>query len=164
MNGSRIHRNMKIARSDSAIKLSYWDWCGLPLIHVAAKTISEQALSSFHSKGGWRSFWGLLHCDDQRLPWWASRDEPQHDCSRSDTDIRICMNFNISASLFILFIIPVLFCFVLLTRNHVYYMGVSCVSFLLPYISLRSNWAWKPSKLGLSISFSLWGFSSLLTL
>ena len=31
MNDSRIHRNMKIARNDSAVKLAYWDWGGLPL-------------------------------------------------------------------------------------------------------------------------------------
>ena len=155
---------MKIARSDSAIKLSYWDWCGLPLIHVAAKTISEQALSAFHSQAGRRNFWGLLHCDHQRLPWWPRCDQPQHDRSCSDTDM-ICMNFNIFASLFMFCITPVLFCFVFLTRNYVYNMGVSCVWFLLPYISrLGSNWAWKPFKLRLSISFSLLGFSSLLTL
>ena len=39
-----------------------------------------------------------------------------------------------------------------------------CVWFLLPYVHLQSNWAWKPLKLGLSILFHLWGFLSLLTL
>ena len=39
-----------------------------------------------------------------------------------------------------------------------------CVWFLLPYVHLQSNWAWKPLKLGLSILFYLWGFLSLLTL
>ena len=38
---------------------------------------------------------------------------------------------------------------------------MSCVCFLLPHISLQSNWAWNPFKLGLSILFSLWGFSTL---
>ena len=42
--------------------------------------------------------------------------------------------------------------------NYIYYTSVSFVWFLSPYVSLQSNWAWKPSKLGLSISFSLWGF------
>ena len=55
----------------------------------------------------------------------------------------------------------VLFCF--LTRNCIYFTSVQCVWFLLSYVSLQSNWAWKPSELGLSISFSLGGFSSLLT-
>ena len=55
-----------------------------------------------------------------------------------------------------------LFCF--WKRNLIYCTSVSCVWFLLPYVSLQSNWAWKPSKRGLFISFSLWGLSSLLTL
>ena len=58
--------------------------------------------------------------------------------------------------------------FVLLlnTKLYVYYhnTSVSCVWVLLPYVSLQSNWVWKPSKLGQFISFSLWGLSSLLTL
>ena len=58
-----------------------------------------------------------------------------------------------------------LFCSVLfLNSNFIYYASFSCVWFLLPLLSLQSNWAWKLSKLGLSISFSLWGFSSLLAL
>ena len=48
--------------------------------------------------------------------------------------------------------------------NYMYYTIVSFVWFLSPYVSLQSNWAWKPSKLGLPISFSLWGFLSLFTL
>ena len=37
------------------------------------------------------------------------------------------------------------FCFVLFcfwTLNFVYYTSVSCVWFLLPYVSLQFNWAW----------------------
>ena len=49
-------------------------------------------------------------------------------------------------------------------RSFIYYTSVSCVWFLLPYVNLQSNWAWKPLKLGLSIWFYLWGFLSLLTL
>ena len=45
-----------------------------------------------------------------------------------------------------------------------YYTSVSCVWFLLSYVNLQSNWAWKPLKLGLSVLFYLWGFLSLLTL
>ena len=66
----------------------------------------QSKLLFFHSKGGRCSSFGLLHCDDQRSPWWASRDRPQHDSSRSDT-VMISMNFNIYASLFVIFVIPV---------------------------------------------------------
>ena len=55
-----------------------------------------------------------------------------------------------------------LFCF--WKRNFIYYTSASCVWFLLPYVNLQSNWAWKPLKLGLSILFYLWGFLFLLTL
>ena len=116
----------------------------------------QSKLLFFHSKGGRCSVWRLLHCDDRRSPWWASRDGPQHDHIRSDT-VMISMNFNRYASLVIFVIIPVLFCF--WTQNFKWYTSVSCVWFLLPYVSLQSNWAWKPFKLGLSILFSLWGFS-----
>ena len=39
----RIHRNMKIAWNDSAVKLGYFDWCGLPL--KTSKRIPKQAFS-----------------------------------------------------------------------------------------------------------------------
>ena len=68
--------------------------------------------------------------------------------------IPVCHIFHLSFS--------VLFCF--RTWNYIYYKGVSCVRALLPCVSLQSNRAWKPSRLGLSISFSLWWFSSLITL
>ena len=42
MNDSRIHRNMKIARGDSAAKLGCSDGCDFPL--NASERISEQAL------------------------------------------------------------------------------------------------------------------------
>ena len=113
-----------------------------------------------HSSGGCCNFWGLLYSDDRRSLWWASRDGPQQDRSRSDF-VMISMDFN-SYSLVIFLIIPALFSFFFCIRNYRYYTSVSCVWLLLPYVSLQSNWAWKPSKLGLSISFSLWVFSSLL--
>ena len=49
MNDSRIQRNMKIARDDSAVKLGCSDLCGLPL--KALEKISEKGLI-FHWKGG----------------------------------------------------------------------------------------------------------------
>ena len=42
MNESRIHRNMKIARDDSAAKLGFNDWCDFP--HNASERISVQAI------------------------------------------------------------------------------------------------------------------------
>ena len=94
------------------------------------------------SKGGWCNFWGLLDCDAQRSPWWANSVGPQRDT------VMISMSFNSYACLAIFFIIPVLFCFVLFcfwTRKCVYCMSVSCVWLYLPYVSLQSNWEWKPS-------------------
>ena len=131
MNDSRIHQDMKIARNDSAVKLGYSDWCGLPL--NASERISEQALI-FSLEGCRSSSWGLLHCDDRRSPWWANRDGPQRDRSRSDTGM-ISMNFNGYTNLVIFSIF--LFCF--WSRNFTYYKKVSCVWFLLLYISLQSN-------------------------
>ena len=95
LNNSRIHQDMKIARNDSVVKLGYSDWCGFPL--NASERLSE--LLFFHSKGSRFSSWGLFHCDDRRSPWWASRDRPQHDRSRSDT-VMISMNFNSYARLY----------------------------------------------------------------
>ena len=120
----------------------------------------QSKLLFFHSKGGRCSFWGLLYCDDRRSPWWASRDELS----------MIIFAQTPSWLVWILTIMPVWlyfhhFCFVLFcfwTLNFIYYTSVSCVWFLLPYVSLQSNWAWK-SLLGMFILFFLWGFSYLLT-
>ena len=65
MNDNRIHRNIKIAQGKGVRKLSCCDSCGLPL--NAPERISEQALNSSRQC----NFWGLLHCDDRRSPWWA---------------------------------------------------------------------------------------------
>ena len=140
----------------SAAKLGCSDRCDFPL--NASERISEQALI-FSLEGGRCSSWGLLHCDDRRSPQWASRDGSQHDRSRSDT-VMISMNFNSYARLYFS---SFLF-FSIWNRNFIYYTSVSCVWFLLPYVNLQSNWAWKPLKLGLSILFYLWGFLSLFTL
>ena len=104
-----------------------------------------------HSKGGWCNIWGLLYCDDRKSPLWASRDGPWHDRSRSDIVI-ISMNFNSYASSALFFIIPVLFCFVF-EHGILYTIRMIAMYFFLPYLSLQSYWAWKPSKPGLSISF-----------
>ena len=114
----------------------------------------QKKLSVVHSKGGRCNFWGLLHCDDRRSPWWASRDGSQHDRSCSDT-FMICMNFNNYASFVTFFIIPVLFCSVLYLNTKLYmlYECLLCLMFIT--VSLQSKRVWKPLKLGLSISFSL---------
>ena len=119
-------------------------------IHSMHQKGYQRKLSVVHSKGGRCNFLGFLHCDYRRSPRWSSGDGPQHDCSRSGT-FMISMNYNSCASLAIFFIVPV--CSVLFwTQNFVQYRSVSCVCFLLPYVSLQSNWVWKPSKLGQSTS------------
>ena len=67
---SRVYRNMKIARDDSAVNLGCSEWCGLPL------NASERASDVI--------FWGLLYSDDRRSPWWTVRVGPQHDRGRSE--------------------------------------------------------------------------------
>ena len=131
MNNSRIHRNIKIARDDSTVTLGCSDWCGLAL--SAWERISEQAFI-FHSKSGWCSTWGFLHCDDRR-----SLDE----LTAVDLGV-IAVALTPAWLVWILTVMPVwlyfssfLFCF--WSRNFTYYTSVSCVWFLLPYISLPSN-------------------------
>ena len=149
-----------LARDDSAVKHCR---CDINMaFHLTHRKGYQSKLLFVHSKGCRCNFWGLLHSDDRKSPWWPSRVGTQHDRSRFDTVI-ISMNFNSYASLAIFFIIPDLF-FCFWTRNYTYYTRVSCVWFLSPSVSLQSNWAWKPSEPGLSISFSLWRFSSLLAL
>ena len=79
------------------------------------------------------------------------------------TVMPVCQYFSsfllCSVSFFFFFFACLLFCF--LTINCIYFMSVRCVWFLLSDVSLQSYWAWKPSKLGLSISFSLSGFEEL---
>lgn len=71
-----------------------------------SERIPEQTLSC--SPAWWQcNFCGSLHCDGGRSPWWASREGPQHDRSRSDAFI-IFINFNSYATLAIFFIISVL--------------------------------------------------------
>ena len=89
INDSRIHENMKVAGDDSAVKLA------------CCKLFVD-------SKSGRCNFWDFLLCDDRRSRWWASRDGPQHDRSRSDT-VMISMPFNSYASLAIFFISFLLF-------------------------------------------------------
>ena len=58
----------------------------------------------------------------------------------------ISMNFNSYARLYFS---SFLFCF--WKWNFIYYTSVGYVWFLLPYVNMQSNWAWKQLKLGLSI-------------
>ena len=115
----------------------------------------QSKLFVVHSKGGRCNFWGMLH--------WLRCPEMILNVSM------IAVALTLSWLVWILTIMLVwlhfswfLFCF--WTRKFIHYTSVSCFLFLLPYVSLQSHWAWKLSKFGLSISFSLRGFSSLLTL
>ena len=123
---------MKIAQDDRAVERGCSNCCGLPL--SASERASE--LLGVHSKVRRCNFWGLLHCDDRRSPWRASRDVPQHDRGRSDT-IMISMNFNSCASLVTFFIIRVLFCSFFFD-HETFYTRVTCVWFLLAYVSLHN--------------------------
>ena len=53
--------------------------------HLTHRKEYQSKLLVFYSKGGRCSFWGLLHCDDRRSPWWGNRDGLQHDSSCSNT-------------------------------------------------------------------------------
>ena len=107
--------------------------------------------------------------DEVSVPCFTAMTEDGHD-KRAAMDLTmIAVALTPSWLVWILTVMPVwlyfssfLFCF--WTRNFIHYTSVGCVWFSLSYVSLQSNWAWKPLKLGLSISFSLWGFSSLLML
>ena len=134
-------------------------WCGLLL--NASERISEQALFFFHSKDGRCSFWGMIHCDVRRSPWRASRDGLSMISFALTPSWLVWILTARPVWLYFSSFLFVLFCF--WTQNFIYYTSDSCVWFLLPYVSSQSNWAWKPLKLGLSILFSLWGFSSLLS-
>ena len=70
--------------------------------HTTHRKGHESKLLVVHSKSGRCNFWGLLHYDDWRSPWWASRVGPQHDHGRSDT-VMIGMNLNSYTTLAIFF-------------------------------------------------------------
>ena len=89
-------------------------------IHSIHRKGYQSKLLVIHSEGGRCNFWGFLHYDYRRSPWWSSRDGPQHDRSRSGT-FMISKKFNSCPSLAIFFIIPVLFCFVLNTKLFLIY-------------------------------------------
>ena len=108
----------------------------------------QSKLLFFHSKGSRCSSWGLLHFDDRRSPWWASRYGPQRDRSRSDTGM-ISMTFNSYASLVIFFIL------LLLTSS------------LVPKFHFQLTWQSQrevPEKVKHIVQFSWWrdSFSSAL--
>ena len=111
MNDSEIHRSKKIALNDGAVKVGCRDWSGLPL--NASESISEQALSSVHSRGGRCNFWGLLHCNDRnRHDELAAMDLSM--TAVTLTSLWFCMNFNSYGSLdvFSSFVVSDCFCFV----------------------------------------------------
>ena len=65
MNDNRIHRKMKISRDDSAVKLGCRDF------HATNRKRYQSKLLLVHSKGDQCNFWGFLHRNDQRTPWWV---------------------------------------------------------------------------------------------
>ena len=89
----------------------------------------QSKLLVVYSKGGRCNFWGFLHYDFRKSPWWVSRDGPQHD--RSETFL-ISMKFNSFASLAIFFIIPVLFCFVFEHETKYTTRVLAVFDFLIP--------------------------------
>ena len=82
--------------------------------------------------------WGLIHYDNRRSPWWASRHGPQHDRSRSDA-IAFCINLKKLCQFGYIFQ-PFLFCSVLfLNKNYTYYTSVNCVWVLLPLFGFSAE-------------------------
>lgn len=147
---SRTHVNMKIARNDCPVKIGGCGWCGLPL--NVSEMISEKARScSSEGRAVWFLLLASLQCPEIAMiswPWWTSAwlQSLWH---------RLFNFWQFEKSCYFSYIFhhSVLFCF--WTRNFVYYASVSCAKIILPYVSLQYNWAWKPSKLGLTLSSSL---------
>ena len=103
-NNSRIYRNMKIARDDSAVNSAAVSYMAF---HSTPRKGYQSKLLIVLSKGGRCNFWGLLNCDDRRSPSWARHAGPQHDT------VMISTSFSKQLRQFgYIFIIPVLFCFV----------------------------------------------------
>ena len=125
MNDSRIHWKMKIARDDRAVKLGCSDWCGLH--HSTLRKGHHSKLLVVH-KGGRCNFWGLLQLATLDLTMIAVALKPSW------------LVWIITVMPLWLYFLSFLFCSVLfLNSNFVYYSSVSCVWFLLPFVSLREN-------------------------
>ena len=130
--------------------------------HLTHRKEYQSKLLVFYSKGDRCSFWGLLHCDDRRSPWWGNCDGLQHDRICSNT-VMIRINCKSYASLVVFFIILdffvfVCFCFFLFfffEQEPIYTIRVVAVfySYYRRPVSLQSNREWKPSTLGMFISF-----------
>ena len=53
--------------------------------HLMHRKGYQSKLLVVYSKGGRCNFWGFLHYDYRKSPWWVSRDGPQHEkCSKID--------------------------------------------------------------------------------
>ena len=128
------------------------------LMHVAFHSTHRKGYQCklfVDSKSGRCNFWDFLLCDDRRSRWWASRDGPQHDRSRSDT-VMISMHFNSYASLAIFFISFLFFSAFFFEHEPIYAIRVLTELIFITVLQL----AWKPSIFGPSISFCLWIFVS----
>ena len=134
---------------------TWLQWLMWPSTQRIGKDIGASSYF-FHWKGSRCTFWGLLHWDD-------------HDKLVAMDLSMIAVALTPSWLVWILTVIPVwlyfssfLLCPVLfLNTKLIYCRSVRCVWFSLPYVSFQSNWAWKPLKLGLSISFTLRIFVSI---
>ena len=105
------------------------------------------------------NYWGFLDCDDRRSPWWTSRVGPQHDT------VMISTSFKSYASLAIFFIISVLFCFFFFFEHEtIYTTRVLAVFDFYCRTEACNLTGCENLQNSDSISFTLWGFSSLLTL
>ena len=71
-------------------------------LHSTHQKGYQSKLLFFHSKGGRCSFWGLLHCDDRRSPWWSQSLWHRHES----------YEFKQLGQFGHIFTIPVLLCFV----------------------------------------------------
>ena len=153
MNDSRIHRNIKIARDDSAVTLGCSDWCGLPL--NASERISERAL--------------IFSLDVVPEACFTAMTEDHHDeLAAMDLSV-IAVALTPAWLVWILTVMPVwlyfssfLFCSVLFLITKLYLLYECKMSLIFITVHKLANYstsyAWKPLKLDCSFHFLLEDF------
>ena len=141
---------MKIARYDSAVKLGL-QWLSWPPTQRIGKDIRTSSL-----------FFTRRAADASSEACFTLMTRDRYDDPAAMDLSMIAVALTPSWLVWILKVMPVwlyfspfLFCsvFFFWTRHFIYFTSVSCVWFLLPYVSLRSNWAWKLSKLDRTVHF-----------
>ena len=158
INDSRIHENMKVAGDDSAVKQACCDWCMWPSTQRIGKDINASSLLTRRAVDVIsETFFRAMTGDrDDEL---AAMDLSMIAVAQTPSWL-VCILTVMPVWLNIFHIILVFFRIFFRTWTYICYTSVSWVWFLLPYLSLQSNWAWKPSIFGPSISFCLWIFVS----